>query len=103
MRADMWGSWGWRYRDWWKGQLTFESPMLFSISFLITFLVDGLSEVLLARPPFDFQVTDSYFGVAHFHYVVFGTVVFTTYARIYFWFPKMTGRVMDEWLGKWHF
>ena len=49
--------------------------MLFSISFLITFLVDGLSEVLLARPPFDFQVTDSYFGVAHFHYVVFGTVV----------------------------
>ena len=50
-----------------------------------------------------FRSPDSYFGVAHFHYVVFGTVVFTTYARIYFWFPKMTGRVMDEWLGKWHF
>ncbi len=87
----------------WKGQLTFESPMLFSIGFLITFLFGGLSGVLLASPPLDFQVTDSYFVVAHFHYVVFGTVVFATYAGIYFWFPKMTGRMMDERLSKWHF
>ena len=87
----------------WKGQLTFESPMLFSIGFLITFLFGGLSGVILASPPLDFHVTDSYFVVAHFHYVVFGTVVFATYAGIYFWFPKMTGRMMDERLGKWHF
>ncbi|RZK84136.1 MAG: cytochrome ubiquinol oxidase subunit I, partial [Rhodococcus sp. (in: high G+C Gram-positive bacteria)] len=87
----------------WKGQLTFESPMLFSIGFLITFLFGGLSGVILASPPLDFHVTDTYFVVAHFHYVVFGTVVFATYAGIYFWFPKMTGRMMDERLGKWHF
>ena len=87
----------------WKGHLTFESPMLFSLGFLITFLFGGLSGVLLASPPLDFQVTDTYFVVAHFHYVVFGTVVFATYAGIYFWFPKMTGRMMDERLGKWHF
>ncbi|QCQ94198.1 aa3-type cytochrome oxidase subunit I [Rhodococcus sp. SGAir0479] len=87
----------------WKGHLTFESPMLFSIGFLVTFLFGGLSGVLLASPPIDFQVTDSYFVVAHFHYVVFGTVVFATYAGIYFWFPKMTGRFLDERLAKWHF
>ncbi|WP_342661819.1 putative cytochrome c oxidase subunit 1 (plasmid) [Rhodococcus ruber] len=87
----------------WKGQLTFESPMLFSIGFLVTFLFGGLSGVILASPPLDFQLTDSYFVVAHFHYVVFGTVVFATYAGIYFWFPKMTGRMLDERLGKWHF
>ncbi|MHD0307575.1 cbb3-type cytochrome c oxidase subunit I, partial [Rhodococcus erythropolis] len=75
----------------WKGQLTFESPMLFSVGFLITFLFGGLSGVILASPPIDFHVTDTYFVVAHFHYVVFGTVVFATYAGIYFWFPKMTG------------
>ncbi|WP_072690885.1 aa3-type cytochrome oxidase subunit I [Rhodococcus marinonascens] len=87
----------------WKGQLTFETPMLFSVGFLITFLFGGLSGVILASPPLDFHVTDTYFVVAHFHYVVFGTVVFATYAGIYFWFPKMTGRMMDERLGKWHF
>ena len=87
----------------WKGQLTFESPMLFSVGFLVTFLFGGLSGVILASPPLDFQLTDSYFVVAHFHYVVFGTVVFATYAGIYFWFPKMTGRMLDERLGKWHF
>ena len=63
----------------------------------------GLSGVILASPPLDFHVTDSYFVVAHFHYVLFGTIVFATYAGIYFWFPKMTGRMMDERLGKWHF
>ncbi|MFD9667317.1 cytochrome c oxidase subunit I [Rhodococcus sp. NPDC059968] len=87
----------------WKGQLTFETPMLFSLGFLVTFLFGGLSGVLLASPPLDFHVTDSYFLVAHFHYVLFGTIVFATYAGIYFWFPKMTGRLMDERLGRWHF
>jgi len=87
----------------WRGQLTFETPMLFAMGFLITFLLGGLTGVLLASPPLDWQVTDSYFVVAHFHYVVFGTVVFAVYAGIYFWFPKMCGRMMDERLGKLHF
>jgi cytochrome c oxidase subunit 1 len=87
----------------WKGQLTFETPMLFSVGFLLTFLLGGLSGVLLASPPLDFHVTDSYFVVAHFHYVLFGTIVFATYAGIYFWFPKMTGRLLDERMGKLHF
>ncbi len=87
----------------WKGRLTFETPMLFSLGFLVTFLLGGLSGVLLASPPLDFHVTDSYFVVAHFHYVLFGTIVFATYAGIYFWFPKMTGRLLDERLGKLHF
>ncbi|MFI6047057.1 cytochrome c oxidase subunit I [Nocardia sp. NPDC051321] len=87
----------------WRGQLTFETPMLWSLGFLTTFLFGGLSGVILASPPLDFHVTDSYFVVAHFHYVLFGTIVFATFAGIYFWFPKMTGRMMDERLGKWHF
>ncbi|QLY31703.1 cytochrome c oxidase subunit I [Nocardia huaxiensis] len=87
----------------WRGQLTFETPMLWSIGFLVTFLFGGLSGVILASPPLDFHVSDTYFVVAHFHYVLFGTIVFATFAGIYFWFPKMTGRMMDERLGKWHF
>jgi cytochrome c oxidase subunit 1 len=87
----------------WKGQLTFETPMLFSIGFLVTFLLGGLTGVLLAAPAIDFHVTDTYFVVAHFHYVLFGTIVFATYAGIYFWFPKMTGRMLSEPLGRLHF
>ena len=87
----------------WKGHLTFETPMLFSVGFIITFLFGGLTGVILASPPLDFHLSDSYFVVAHFHYVLFGTIVFATYAGIYFWFPKMTGRLLDEGLGKWHF
>ncbi|MGY1712378.1 cytochrome c oxidase subunit I [Geodermatophilus sp. SYSU D00758] len=87
----------------WRGQLTFETPMLFSIGFMVTFLLGGLTGVLLASPPLDWHVNDSYFVVAHFHYVVFGTVVFAAYAGVYFWFPKMCGRMMDERLGKLHF
>ncbi len=86
----------------WRGQLTFETPMLWSVFFLITFLFGGLTGVLLASPPIDFHVTDSYFVVAHFHYVVFGSAVFGGYAGIYFWFPKITGRMLDERLGKLH-
>jgi cytochrome c oxidase subunit 1 len=87
----------------WKGQLTFETPMLFAVGFLVTFLFGGLTGVLLASPAVDFNVSDTYFVVAHFHYVLFGTIVFATYGGIYFWFPKMTGRMMDETLGKIHF
>jgi cytochrome c oxidase subunit 1 len=87
----------------WKGQLSFETPMLFAIGFLVTFLFGGLSGVLLASPPIDFHVSDTYFVVAHFHYVLFGTIVFAVFAGIYFWFPKMTGRMYDERLGKVHF
>ena len=87
----------------WHGQLTFETPMLFSIGFLLTFLLGGLSGVMLASPPIDFHVNDSYFVVAHFHYVLFGTIVFAVFAGTYFWFPKMTGRMLDERLGRVHF
>jgi cytochrome c oxidase subunit 1 len=87
----------------WKGQLTFETPMLFSIGFLVTFLLGGLTGVLLASPPVDFHVHDTYFVVAHFHYVLFGTIVFAAFGGVYFWFPKMTGRLLDDRLGKLHF
>ena len=87
----------------WRGQLTFETPMLFCLGFLVTFLLGGLTGVMLASPPIDFHVTDTYFVVAHFHYVVFGTVVFGAFAGFYFWFPKMTGRLMNDRLGKVHF
>ncbi|OHV35899.1 MULTISPECIES: aa3-type cytochrome oxidase subunit I [Pseudofrankia] len=87
----------------WRGSLTFETPMLFALGFLVTFLFGGLTGVLLASPPIDFHVSDSYFVVAHFHYVVFGSVVFAAYSGVYFWFPKVTGRLMNERIGKIHF
>ncbi|MBN9611663.1 MAG: cytochrome c oxidase subunit I [Actinobacteria bacterium 69-20] len=87
----------------WRGQITFETPMLFAAGFLVTFLFGGLTGVMLALPGIDFHVTDTYFVVAHFHYVLFGTIVFATFSGIYFWFPKFTGRFMDEGLGKLHF
>jgi len=87
----------------WRGSLSFETPMLFSIGFLVTFLFGGLTGVLLASPPIDFHVTDSYFVVAHLHYVLFGTVVFSMLGGFYFWWPKFTGKMLDERLGKIHF
>jgi cytochrome c oxidase subunit 1 len=87
----------------WRGKITFETPMLFSVGFLVTFLLGGLTGILLASPPLDFHLNDTYFVVAHFHYVLFGTIVFSVFAGIYFWFPKMTGRMLDETLGKIHF
>ncbi|WP_398694941.1 aa3-type cytochrome oxidase subunit I [Streptomonospora wellingtoniae] len=87
----------------WRGQLTFPSAMLFSVGFLVTFLFGGLTGVILASPPLDFHVTDSYFVVGHFHYVLFGTVVFAMFSGFYFWWPKMTGRMLHEGLGKAHF
>ncbi len=87
----------------WHGQLTFETPMLWALGFLVTFLFGGLTGVILSSPALDFHVTDTYFVVAHFHYVVFGTVVFAMFAGFYFWWPKFTGRMLDEKLGKIHF
>ncbi|GAB1694418.1 cytochrome c oxidase subunit I [Krasilnikovia sp. M28-CT-15] len=87
----------------WRGQISFETPMMFALGFMVTFLLGGLTGVLLASPPLDFQVTDSYFVVAHFHYVLFGTIVFAVFAGVYFWFPKMFGRMLDDRLGKVHF
>jgi cytochrome c oxidase subunit 1 len=87
----------------WRGSVTFESAMLWAIGFLITFTFGGLTGVILASPPLDFHVSDTYFVVAHFHYVVFGTVVFAMFSGFYFWWPKLTGKMLNEPLGKIHF
>ncbi|MEV0790204.1 cytochrome c oxidase subunit I [Kribbella sp. NPDC050459] len=87
----------------WGGSLSFDTPMLWSIGFLVTFLFGGLTGIILASPALDYQLNDSYFVVAHFHYVVFGTVVFAMFAGFYFWWPKLTGRMLDEKWGKLHF
>jgi cytochrome c oxidase subunit 1 len=87
----------------WRGHVTFETPMLWVMGFLVTFLFGGITGIILASPPLDFAVSASYFVVAHFHYVLFGTVVFAMFAGFYFWWPKMTGRMLNERLGKIHF
>ncbi|HXQ18746.1 MAG TPA: cytochrome c oxidase subunit I [Acidimicrobiales bacterium] len=87
----------------WRGQLRFTSPMLFSIGFLFAFLMGGVTGVMLAAPPIDFFVHDTYFVVAHFHQVLFGTAVFAGFAGLYYWYPKMFGRMLNDKLGKWHF
>ena len=87
----------------WGGSLSFEAPMMFAIGFLVTFLFGGLTGVILASPPMDFNVSDTYFVVAHFHYVLFGTVVFAMFAGYYLWWPKITGHMLDETWGRVHF
>ncbi|MDO5724197.1 MAG: cytochrome c oxidase subunit I [Flaviflexus sp.] len=87
----------------WRGKLSFETPMLWATGFLLTFVLGGVTGVILSSPAMDFHVQDTYFVVAHFHYVLFGTVVFAMYAAFYFWWPKFTGRMLSETLGKWHF
>ena len=87
----------------WGGSLVFPTPMLFALGFLFTFLLGGLTGVMLAAAPIDFHVSDSYFVVAHMHYVLFGGSVFALYAGIYYWWPKVTGRLLDERWGKVHF
>jgi len=98
---------GVKFFDWigtmWGGSLSLDTPMLWAIGFLVTFLFGGLTGVIMASPPLDFQLSDSYFVVAHIHYVVFGTVVFAMFAGFYFWWPKLTGRMLDEKWGKIHF
>jgi cytochrome c oxidase subunit 1 len=85
------------------GKIRFETPMLYSTGFLCQFLLGGLTGIFLATVPFDWQVSDSYFVVGHFHYVLFGGLVFAIFAAVYYWFPKVTGRLLNERLGKWQF
>jgi cytochrome c oxidase subunit I len=87
----------------WGGHIDLKSPMLFAIGFIAMFIIGGLSGVSLATVPVDFQVEDSYYVVAHLHYVLFGGTVFAVFAGIFYWFPKITGRLMSERLGKWQF
>jgi cytochrome c oxidase subunit 1 len=87
----------------WRGVLHLDTPMLFALGFLTMFTLGGISGVMLAMVPFDLHVTDTYFIVAHIHYVLFGGSLMTIYAGVYYWFPKMTGRMFDERLGKIHF
>jgi cytochrome c oxidase subunit 1 len=87
----------------WGGRIRFATPMLFCIGFLFQFLIAGLTGVMLAAAPFDWQLSDSYFVVAHFHYVLIGGLLFTIFAAIYYWFPKVTGRLLSERIGRWHF
>jgi cytochrome c oxidase subunit I len=87
----------------WRGVLRLDTPMLFALGFITMFTLGGISGVMLAMIPFTIHVSDTYFIVAHIHYVLFGGSLFTIFAGVYHWFPKMTGRMFDESLGKLHF
>src|SRR6201994_3092407 len=87
----------------WAGKIRFATPMLFSVAFLAQFLIAGLTGIMLGAAPFDWQLTDSYFVIAHFYYVIVGAIIFMIFAATYYWFPKATGRLLSERLGRWHF
>src|SRR5215468_12707929 len=87
----------------WGGRIQFKVPMLFCIAFLFQFLVAGLTGIIQASVPVDWQLSLSYFVVAHFHYVIVGAIVFAVFGAFYYWYPKVTGRMLSEKLGKWHF
>ena len=87
----------------WRGNISFDTPMLFALGFLSVFVIGGLSGIYLAAFPVDWQVHDTYFVVAHFHYVIFGGAVFAIFAGLFYWWPKMFGRTLNEKLGKWQF
>jgi cytochrome c oxidase subunit 1 len=87
----------------WRGNLEFATPMLFALGFISLFTIGGLSGIFLAAYPIDWQVHDTYYVVAHFHYVLFGGTIFGVFAGLYYWWPKMFGRRLGEGLGKWHF
>jgi len=84
------------------GRIRFQTPMLFCCAFLFQFLCAGLTGIMLSVAPFDWQLTDSYFVVAHFHFVLIGGLFFAAFGAIYYWFPKATGRMLSERLGRWH-
>ena len=87
----------------WRGSISFEVPMLFSLAFIVLFTIGGFSGLMLAITPADFQYHDTYFVVAHFHYVLVTGAVFSIMAAAYYWLPKWTGYMFNETLGKWHF
>jgi cytochrome c oxidase subunit I len=87
----------------WRGKISFQSPMLFCMGFLFMFLVGGVTGIFLASPPIDFAAHDTYYVVAHFHYTLVGGTVFAVFAALYFWLPKIMGRMLDERLAKLHF
>jgi cytochrome c oxidase subunit 1 len=87
----------------WRGSMTFETPMLFALGFVVMFTIGGFSGLMLAMTPIDFQYHDTYFVVAHFHYVLVPGAIFGIVAGVYYWLPKWTGNMYDEKLGKWHF
>src|SRR5579863_8961621 len=87
----------------WGGKIHFKAPMLFCVAFLFQFLVAGLTGIMLSAAPFNWQLTASYFVVAHFHYVLVGAILFAIFGAFYYWFPKMTGKMYNETLAKWHF
>jgi len=87
----------------WGGKLQFKTPMLFCIAFLFQFLIAGLTGVMLGAAPFNWQLSGSYFVIAHFHYVIVGAILFCMFGAIYYWYPKITGRMLSEGLGKLHF
>jgi cytochrome c oxidase subunit 1 len=87
----------------WRGQLVLKAPLLFALGFIALFTFGGLTGIILATFPVDYQAQDTYFVVAHLHYVLFGGTVFGVFAGLYYWFPKITGRMYSETLAKWHF
>jgi cytochrome c oxidase subunit 1 len=87
----------------WGGKIEFKTPMLFCVAFLFQFLVAGLTGIMLSAAPLDWQLGNSYFVVAHFHYVIVGGILFTVFGAFYYWFPKMSGKMLNEALGKLHF
>ena len=87
----------------WKGRLSFETPMLWAVGFLFMFTIGGFTGLILAVVPIDVQLQDTYYVVAHFHYVMVAGALFAAFAAVTFWFPKWTGRMFDEAAGKWHF
>jgi cytochrome c oxidase subunit 1 len=87
----------------WGGKIQLRVPMLFCIGFLFQFLIAGLTGIMLGTAPFNWQLSGSYFVVAHFHYVIVGGIVFALFGAFYYWYPKMSGRMYNETLGKWHF
>ncbi len=94
--------WNW-IATMWHGSIRFTTSMMFALAFLVTFTIGGLSGITLAVVPIDWQVTDTYYLVAHLHYVLFGATIFGVFAGLYYWFPKMTGRLLSERWGRWHF